>query len=228
MKRFGLAITAVLLLSACSTETSVEEPQIDETITTESNDENDEQETNTISLSQLTEREEAILFSVSSNSMVFDFNIDDTYSSATIWIVRYTFGERDEYDIGQTSMDVSDHGYMTFIPTTYYNVEDEDRLFFTISISSGVNSSSHSTSEILEEQGTNSDEGTIWESVGNESIDLTNGEVVLGSLVTSSMEEGLGSLSRDFYASPDENLEEIEDYEQVYLIKAEFSEDDLN
>ncbi len=219
-------LTIALLLGACTNETA---DTNGESETTDDNSVSSEViETNTIVESQLTERERAILFSTSSESLVFDFNVNSTYTNAAVWIERYEFGEVAEWNISSLDREVTDSGYIVFVPYDRFSLEQEDELFLTVSIISGLDSSSTSTSELLEEQGTGPNSGTIWETVTNPIIDLTSGEVVLGSLITSSTEEGISRLSRDFYANPDENLEEIEGYEQVYLIKAEFSDEEIN
>ncbi|WP_077602911.1 hypothetical protein [Oceanobacillus sojae] len=51
-----------------------------------------ESDANTISISELTEREDVILSVTSEQSFVFDFNIDDEYKEVAVWIEKYEAG----------------------------------------------------------------------------------------------------------------------------------------
>ncbi|MCC5893963.1 MAG: hypothetical protein JJU16_00745 [Alkalibacterium sp.] len=232
LSKSGFTLAAFLLLSACTTETVLEDPQTDETVSVEANGEEDTPQINTIVPSQLTNREEAILFTTSSQSLVFDFNVEPEFTEANVWIEKYEYGEPSEYTIGHTSMDIVNNGYIVFSSTENYSVSNE--ILIRLGLSSGYSSAHHSTSDTLpgsESADEESDNdgismGTIWEAASSDEMDLSNGEVVLGSLIHTNMEEGVSGLTQAFYADVEGHIEEIEDYGLVYLIKAEFLKDD--
>lgn len=222
MKKIGLGITVALLLSACANEVG----DGNESNTAGTSEE--EAQANTIVESQLTEREEAILHGASNQSLIFDYTIDSSYDTADVWVEKYEFGEKTEMDIMHISMDISerDSGYIVFTPTELYGADNE--LLLTVGISTGPSSSYMTTSDLLPDLGTEPDEdgfseNTIWGTESNRTIDFTSGEVILGSLIAASMDEGLSTLSRGFYTDMEGNRDEIEDYETIYLIKAEFT-----
>lgn len=224
MKRLSLGLTVAILHSACANEVT-DENESDTAGTSE-----EETQTNTIAESQLTEREEAILQGVHNQSLIFDYTVDSSYDTGAVWIETYEFGEQTEWDIMHVSMEItgSDSGYIVFTPAELYGTEDQ--LLLTVGISTGTSSHYGTTSDSLPDLGTETDEdgfseNTIWGTSSNQTIDLTSGEIILGSLIAASMDDGLSTLSSGFYTDAEENREEIEEYEAIYLIKAEFTKE---
>lgn len=225
MKKSGLFYTlaAGLLLSACTNETITENGNSHEDIRTEV------EPTNTIVNSELTERERAILHTLSDESLVFDFNVDSDYTEARVWIEKYEYGELAEYNVGDISMEISETGYIVFGSSDFYDTQNE--ILFYIGLSSNLTSASGTIPDTVSSDESDTSEidddevstGIIWENTASsDEIDLSDGEIILGSLIYANMDDGISSLTRDFYADVEGNIEQIEEYEGVYLFKAEF------
>lgn len=227
-KKLVFILTAALLLGACSNEPAGTSDE-DETTDDLNSSENEAAQMNTIVESELTERERVILDIVADESLVFDFNVDSDFKEARLWVEKYEFGELADYYLGHIIADVSDSGYVMFAPTELSGMDNE--ILFNIGLSSNLSTVSSKSSEILasdDSSDTESDEdgvstGIVWSTATSDESDLANGEIVLGSLVYANMEEGISTLSPDFYADVEGHIEEIEDYEGVYLMKIEFT-----
>lgn len=174
---------------------------------------------NTIVEAELTDRENAILSMVSNQSFVFDFNIDDEYSEATVWIEKYEFGKRVDDLIGGNKTQVTENGSIIFTTT---NPESTlNQTFFNLGVSSNGSTGSSTVSDIISNNG---EEGmhTMWGSI-NEEMDVTNGELVLASICYSWGDGSMRSLSPDFYKDVESHINEIENYDVVYLLKSKFT-----
>lgn len=66
-----------------------------------------------------------------------------------------------------------------------------------------------------------------WDNAASSEVDLSNGEVILGS-VAYSWDDSMPTLSTNFYEDPEGNKEEIKEYGVFYLIKAEFTDNDTD
>lgn len=62
---------------------------------------------------------------------------------------------------------------------------------------------------------------SVWGNFEGEKT-FNEGEVVLGNICYSSDENGMSSLTNDFYDDVEAHMNELEEYEVVYLLKAEF------
>ena len=70
---------------------------------------------NTMMKADLTERENAILSTSSSNAFVFDYNVDSDVKKASVWIEKYEFGKLVEEHIGHITSDIQDEGSIIII-----------------------------------------------------------------------------------------------------------------
>lgn len=170
-------------------------------------------ESNTIATSELTEREKAILSTTSDKSFVFDFNIDSEYEEITVWVEKFESGNLVDDGLGHITTQAGENGSIIF--TTSKN-DNEKQNIFNIGISTDESTSSIIISDTaLEEM------ASVWNHIP-EKKSLANGEVVLANICYSDDENGMQSLTTDFYDDVDGHMGELAEYDVVYLLKAEF------
>ena len=174
----------------------------------------DDNNSNTISVAELTDRENAILSSSSDNSFVFDFNIDKEYKEVTVWLEKYESGNLVEDKIGDLTVQVEGDGSIIF--TTSKTNNSQKQPTFNMAISSKERVSSINAFD----QNSNSldDMSSVWSPRENT---LIESEVVLGSICYSK-DGNMNSLTDEFYEDVDGHMNELEKYDVVYLLKAEF------
>ena len=169
---------------------------------------------NTVSDAKLTEREKAILLSTADQSFVFDFNIDDKYKDVAIWIEKYESGDL-VGEVNRISTEIKNKG--TIIFTTSKTTEESNQALFTISINSDGSTFSGwgpktITKDVL---------GIVWESNPLDNISIMD-KMVLASICYSGSKEGISTLSTDFYSDVDSHMNELKNYDVVYLLRSEF------
>lgn len=171
---------------------------------------------NTISISELTEREDAILSITSEQSFVFDFNIDDEYKEAAVWIEKYEAGDLIDDRLGYMTTQTEQSGTIIF---SFSENDSENNNSFNIGIAveGGVTSIHGSDPNLTDLENMSSVSGNIPEKQA-----VYNGEVVLASISYSQDEDGIQSLTTDFYEDAASHMNELEEYEFTYLLKAEF------
>ena len=178
---------------------------------------NNNAKSNTISAVELTERENAILSTTSDNSFVFDFNIDSEYKEVSVWIEKYELGKLVDDEISSLTTQVEENGSIIFATSK----ADGSRKQHTFNIGISGNDSMSSISNIE----TNLDDldamSSVWDNLQEENNSI-EGEVVLASICYSS-DGSMSSLTTDFYKDVDGHMNELEDYDVVYLLKAEFN-----
>ncbi|MFD1416931.1 hypothetical protein [Oceanobacillus jeddahense] len=172
---------------------------------------------NTISVGELTEREDAILSTASDKSFVFDFNVDDEYKEVAIWIEKYEAGNLVNDSLGYMTTEAEQSGSIIF--TLSEDVNDVNNIF-----NIGVSTEESLTSAHVPDEKSNDVENmsSEWGSIP-EKVALDNGEVVLANISYSDNENGMHSLTTDFYEGAAGHMNELEQYDVVYLLKAEFS-----
>jgi len=174
---------------------------------------------NTIKIAELTDREDAILAISSDTSFIFDFEVDDSYEQVVIRIEKYTDGEFVEV-VSESGGTIYDSGSIIFT-TTDAVTDNGDPLLRQINV--GISSNDGHTNvrnshDISDDQ--MEDYGTLWGQLFEDSKEI-DGEMVLAYLAHSSANP-VSTLSVDFYDNPTANMDELNQYEIAYLIKAEF------
>lgn len=178
---------------------------------------NNKVKSNTIMKAELTDREEAILAFTSNQSFIFDFS-SEKYNEVSVWIEKYEFGNLVNEQIGYISTGIADTG--SIILTANESNTTPNQIFFNIGINSdGITNSSSTTDTISN----NSNEGvmTVWGSIGEE-MEITNEEMALGSIYFSWGDGSTSSLTSSFYKDVEVRLNEIENYDVVYLLRSKF------
>ena len=172
---------------------------------------------NTISVATLTEREHAILTSNTDRAFVYDFNTDKEYKEVTVWIERYESGNLAEDKIAEYTTEVEGEGSIIF--TTSNTNSSSKQMPFIITISNNKSVSSIYASDTNSRNLDNM--SSVWGNFPGDNISIAD-EVVLGSLCFSN-DGKMDSLSAEFYQDVNGNINEIEKYDVVYLLKANFN-----
>lgn len=177
---------------------------------------NNSSKSNTISAVELTERENAILSTTSDKSFVFDFNIDNEYKEVSVWIEKYESGKLVDDKISHITTQVEENGSIIF--ATSKRDDSQKQHTFNIGIRSNGSTSSISGFDTISDG--LDDMSSVWGNFQEENITI-EGEALLASICYSN-DESMASLTTDFYKDVDGHLNELEDYEVVYLLKTEF------
>lgn len=174
---------------------------------------------NTVSEVELTEREKAILSTTAEQSFIFDFNIDDTYKAVSVWVEKYEFGERvTNNKVNQISTQIKDEGTIIFTTSKMFN--NTHQSLFNIGVSTKGTNGSTSKLETISED-VSGDYSSMWGSNLAKNTPIS-GEMVLATIIHSKSGGGMSTLSSDFYKDVDGHIEEIKDYDVVYLLISKF------
>lgn len=173
--------------------------------------------TNTISVVELTEREDAILSTTSDKSFVFDFNIDNAHKEVSVWTEKYESGELVDDKLSHITTEVEESGSIIF--ATSKTNEKEIQSTFNIGIES--NGGTYSISNFDTNSKVLDNMSSVWGNFQGEETS-NQGEIVLANICYSEDENTMSSLSTDFYEDPEGHMDELEEYDVVYLLKAEF------
>ena len=169
---------------------------------------------NTVSDAKLTEREKVILSSTGDQSFVFDFNIDDKYKDVAVWIEKYESGNL-VGEINRISTEIKNKGTILF--TTSKTTEESNQALFTISINSDGSTGTGWSPETV----TKDDLGIVWGSNPLDNISIMD-KMVLASICYSRNKEGISTFSTDVYSDVDSHMNELKNYDVVYLLRSEF------
>ncbi|TFB21026.1 hypothetical protein E3U55_09375 [Filobacillus milosensis] len=171
--------------------------------------------TNTISLVELTDRENAILKTTSDQSFVFDFSVNRDYKEVAVWIEKYELGELVDGKLNRLKTQIDGNGSIIISNTK----DKEQNPYFNIGIQSdfGIGTLKGPDINTGEFDQMTSISGNIYESKT-----LDEGEVVLANICFS--DKGfISSLTRDFYEDFNSHIDELQQYDVAFLVKAEFS-----
>ncbi len=175
----------------------------------------DQKSENSLSVPELTAREKAILENSSEHSFLIDFNVDETYKEMSVWVEKYEFGKLVEPEMGRMTTGIEKNG--TIIFTTSKTDDDQKRSMFNVSIQNDDGTDTVTYPETIDEM-----DSSVWGSAGNLKITSTN-KLALASICYSSGNEGIRSLSTDFYGDMEGHMDELKEYDVVYLLRSEFT-----
>ncbi|MBT2617701.1 MULTISPECIES: hypothetical protein [unclassified Bacillus (in: firmicutes)] len=175
----------------------------------------DSKSENNLSVPELTAREKAILENSSEHSFLIDFNVDDTYKEMSVWVEKYEFGKLVEPEMGRMTTGIEKNG--TIIFTTSKTDGDQKRSMFNVSIQNDDGTDTLTYPEAIDEM-----DSSVWGSTGKLKINSTN-KLALASICYSSGNEGIRSLSTDFYGDMGGHMDELKEYDVVYLLRSEFT-----
>jgi len=171
-----------------------------------------------ISEADLDEREETILTTVADKSFVFDFH-NTAYEEVSVWIEKYESGELVNDELGYMTTDIDEQGSIVFATAIDEEPHEKETFYLGVGDESGTSSSTTS-----DEARPTSENMSIVSGTTTEQTALDKDETVLASIAYSNDEHGVSSISSDFYENPENNLEELEEYDVVYLFKVAFDD----
>lgn len=175
---------------------------------------------NTIREAELSDREQAILTTTSERSLVYDFNMDISKKVAHVRIEKYEFGNLVEEDFVHTSTEIEETG--SIVVTNTNSMADQNQILLNVGIASNDSTGALKTYDEINNEMAGA---SIHENAAADGIDYSEGEVIIGSFAYSWDESGMSSIPQSFYEDPEANVQEIEEYELLYLIKASFTEE---
>lgn len=179
---------------------------------------NNNVKSNTIVNAELTDREIGILSTTSSQSFIFDFNIESEYKEVGVWIEKYEFGKLVEERIGYITAEIENNG--SIILAVVEPSTSENQAFFNIGINSNGVTGASTIPDIISTKGTD-DRSSVWGNFSEE-MDITNGQMILASIVFAWNKNPMASFSTDFYKETEPRISELENHEVVYLLRSEF------
>ena len=197
---FGLiAIVFVLSLTACN---------------------NIKTKTNIISETQLTDREKVFLSAGNNQYFVFNFSVDDTYKWVKVWVERYEFGGKAS-NSSELSAALSENkeGMILAEVSGFEKMKNN----WTIVIDNGgATSIAESSQEYKTVEDTSYSK--VWGTNNSKDISINDNEILLSSICYEYINKSnsISSLTDEFYNNPDENINEIANYDLVYLLKCKF------
>ncbi|ODG93478.1 MULTISPECIES: hypothetical protein [Bacillaceae] len=173
---------------------------------------------NTISEVKLTKRENAILSTTSDKSFVYDFNVASNYKELSVWIEKYEFGKLVGDKINHITSGIKEDG--TIIFTTSKTPTNQNQSLFNISINSDGSTSASNQVETIFKDGL---EGVTSISGSNQTENNPiQHNIVLASICYKKDGSRMDSLTDDFYRDVNKHIDEIRDYDVVYLLRADF------
>ncbi|HLS65641.1 MAG TPA: hypothetical protein VK029_01485 [Pseudogracilibacillus sp.] len=172
---------------------------------------------NEITVAKLTERENAILSTMTEQSFVFDFHVDHTYEEVSVWVEKYEFGQLVERNIIEITAMIAESGFIIFTQSKL-PFENKEKVFY---IGVGDESGSSSITHVDEKINDLKEMSTVWGTF-SESKKANEREVVLASIGYSSEESGINSPTTDFYEDMEAHMDELDVFDVSYVLKAEF------
>ncbi|GIN90538.1 hypothetical protein J6TS1_31690 [Siminovitchia terrae] len=169
-----------------------------------------------ISAANVNEREETILSTITSESFLFDFN-NTEYKEVAVWVEKYESGKLVDDQLGYMTTQVDKKG--SIILATAKASDNEKQQTFHIGVGDQDGTSSAS---VLDKKPKDADAMSIVYSGLPEEKTLDGGEILLANIAYSNNEFGTSSISNQFYEDPEAHMDELNEYNVVYLFKAKF------
>ncbi|MGG3478740.1 hypothetical protein ABES21_14640 [Peribacillus frigoritolerans] len=133
----------------------------------------------------------------------------------SVWVEKYEFGKLVEPEMGRMTTGIEKNG--TIIFTTSKTDDDQERSMFNVSIQNDAGTDTVTYPETIDEM-----DSSVWGSAGKLKINSTN-KLALASICYSSGNEGIRSLSTGFYGDTEGHMDELKEYDVVYLLRSEFT-----
>ncbi|MFP7487651.1 hypothetical protein SFC65_26220 [Priestia filamentosa] len=171
--------------------------------------------TNTISGAKLTEREDMLLAGTADQSFVFDFNANNQYKEVAVWVEKYESGKL-VGELNRMSTEIKNTG--TIIFSTAKVNEENDQTRFSISVHSDDATNTTWSPETI--KGDNL--AMVLGKNPSESMSIKDKNIVLASMGYSSSEKGISDLSTDFYSDMGSHIDELKNFDTVYLLRCTF------
>ncbi len=192
----GLILSSLLLLSSCAAT-----------------------DTNKLTIPELTDREKLILETAANTAFVFDYTADQTYSEISLWIEKYEQGEKVAEPISELTTPLPGESTKGSIVMTVTQTLEQE-LLFSASVSDANGFASVSNQEEIKVL---KDMATLFDTNPQEGLLLSNDMLLAGLIYTATSENiPTSTLSMDFYDQQEGYLDELKEYDVVYLLRASF------
>lgn len=167
-----------------------------------------------ISKANLTDKERSILNIGNHYAFAYDYKLSDEYEQIHLMIDRYEFGHK---------VGVISHNYSTKAQydegIIIAKVTDLNNGYFSwlLAIGNENNLSSAEFSQHIEAKEINSYGEEFWI---NENLKIEDNRVILGCVIYKFNDDSYNTpLSEGFYESVNNNIDEIKDYDLVYILR---------
>ncbi|ARK21904.1 hypothetical protein CSV69_06925 [Sporosarcina sp. P26b] len=177
-------------------------------------------DTNKLTIPELTDREKQILETATNTAFVFDYTADQTYTDVSLWVEKYEKGKLVAEPISELKTPLPGESTKgSIIMTVTQTLEQE--LLFSASVSDAKGSASVSNQEELEEL---KDMASLFNTNPQEGLPLSDNMLLAGLIYTSTTAGSpTSALSSDFYEQKDDYLDELKEYDVVYILRASFT-----
>lgn len=173
--------------------------------------------TNTIAVSDLTNREEALLSMNTDNAFMFDYNVDEEFKEVNVWVEKYEEGKFSHDPISSFITPVEKDGTILF--TLQRPIPEFDQSVLNLGVLSKDGSGSVQN---IDEQPEKFEEMASTSSSFSGELKPLNEENVLATICFSRDDAGMSSVTSSYYEDPEANVEELAEYDLVYVLKVEF------
>lgn len=176
-------------------------------------------DTNKLTIPELTDREKQILETATNTAFVFDYTADQNYKKVTLWVEKYKEGKKVAEPISELSTPMPGESTKGSIVLTVTQTLEEE-LLFSASVSDAKGAASVSNQEELK---TLKDMATLFNTNPQEGLLLSENMLLAGIIYTSTTEGApTSTLSSDFYEQKEGYLDELKEYDVVYVLRASF------
>src|SRR5699024_10235782 len=171
-----------------------------------------------ISEADLDEREEMILTTVADQSFVFDYN-NTSYEEVSVWIEKYESGEMVNDELGYKTTDIDEQGSIIFATASDEEPHEKETFYLGVGDENGTSSSTPSDDAAL-----TAENMSILSGSCTEEIAIDKDETVLATIAYTNDEQGVSAHANNYDENTENNLEELEEYDVVYLFKIAFDD----
>ena len=176
-------------------------------------------ETNKLTIPELTNRETQILETAANTAFVFDYTADQTYTDISIWVEKYEKGKLVAEPISELKTPLPGESTKGSIVMTITQTLEQE-LLFSASVSDAKGSASVSNQEELKNM---EDMATLFNTNPQEGLLLSDNMLLAGVIYTSTTQGSpTSTLSSDFYDQKEGYLDELKEYDVVYVLRASF------
>ncbi len=173
-------------------------------------------DTNTISVSDVTDREQAILHMNTNHAFMFDYNVSDEYKEATVWVEKYEAGKLADHPVSSISTSVKTDGTILF--SIQRPIQEFNKTILNLSI--GDKDGSGSGQSVDEQPDEFNKMGAVSSTFTGDTKSVED-EIILATICYSKGKE-IGTITSEFYDEPEAHLDELADYDLVYVLKSHF------
>ncbi|REB07439.1 hypothetical protein DVB69_11470 [Sporosarcina sp. BI001-red] len=173
---------------------------------------------NTLSVSDLTDREQGLLSIYSDNMFVYDYHVDKDFKEVTIWVEKYEAGKFMDEPVSSIITPVEAEGTIMFSMQRPLVEYDKNVLNLAVTRKDGSGSVQN-----IDEQPVGFQEMASTSSSFPGELRPLEEENVLATICFSKESNGMSSMTSEFYEDPEGSIEKLGQYDLVYVLKIQFN-----